>query len=178
MPYSHFRVGACILTESGETFKGCNFENASYGAAICAERCAASCAIAAGQRRFKAIAIAAERTAAWPCGICRQVLREFGDLSMPVDVGQRGQGFRVKTLGELLPESFGPEIWASPETAIDPAPPFRRARTYFSGGRPRGASNVCAYKEFLSRSFYKDESKISLGLCRDSGTQRSTVSRA
>ena len=109
VPYSHFRVGACILTESGETFKGCNFENASYGAAICAERCAASCAIAAGQRRFKAIAIAAERTAAWPCGICRQVLREFGDLCMPVIVGQRGQGFRVKTLGELLPESFGPE---------------------------------------------------------------------
>ena len=71
--------------------------------------CAASCAIAAGQRRFRAIAIAAERTAAWPCGICRQVLREFGDLSMPVIVGQRGQGFRVKTLGELLPESFGPE---------------------------------------------------------------------
>lgn len=108
-PYSHFKVGACILTESGETFKGCNFENASYGAAICAERCAASCAIAAGQRRFKAIAIAAETTAAWPCGICRQVLREFSDLSMPVIVGQAGKGYQVKTLEELLPNSFGPE---------------------------------------------------------------------
>lgn len=109
-PYSHFNVGACILTESGETFQGCNFENASYGATICAERCAASCAVAAGQRRFKAIAIAADRSA-WPCGICRQVLREFAcSLDMPVIVGAHDtETFTVKTLGELLPESFGPE---------------------------------------------------------------------
>lgn len=109
VPYSQFRVGACILTEDGSTFQGCNFENASYGAAICAERCAASCAIAAGQRRFKAIAIAAEKGAAWPCGICRQVLREFSDLSMPVIVGQVGRDYEVRTLEELLPKSFGPE---------------------------------------------------------------------
>jgi cytidine deaminase len=108
-PYSHFKVGACILTADGRTFKGCNFENASYGATICAERCAASCAIAAGARRFSAIAIAAEKAPAWPCGICRQVLREFSDLSLPVIVGQCGGDFAVKTLGELLPESFGPE---------------------------------------------------------------------
>ena len=108
-PYSHFRVGACILSAEGRTFPGCNFENASYGATICAERCAASCAIAAGARRFAAIAIATESDAAWPCGICRQVLREFSDLSLPVIVGVRGKGYSVKTLGELLPESFGPE---------------------------------------------------------------------
>jgi len=110
-PYSKFKVGACILTESGETFQGCNFENASYGAAICAERCAASCAIAAGQRRFMAVAVACEKNASWPCGICRQVLREFCcDLSMPVIVGQYGKKeIIVKTLGEILPESFGPE---------------------------------------------------------------------
>lgn len=108
-PYSRFRVGACILTESGNTYTGCNFENASFGACICAERCAASCAIAAGERRFKAIAIAAN-TAAWPCGICRQVLREFAcDEDMPVIVGAFDGDFSVKTLGELLPESFGPE---------------------------------------------------------------------
>lgn len=107
-PYSHFRVGACILTEDGRTFQGCNFENASFGATICAERCAASCAIAAGARRFSAIAIASPNAAAWPCGICRQVLREFSDLTLPVIVGQCGKGFTVKTLGELLPESFGP----------------------------------------------------------------------
>ena len=108
-PYSRFKVGACILTESGKTYSGCNFENASLGATICAERCAASCAIAAGERRFKAVAIAGESAPAWPCGICRQVLREFSDLTMPVIVGKAGEGFQIRTLGELLPESFGPE---------------------------------------------------------------------
>ena len=108
-PYSKYRVGACILTGDGRTFQGCNFENASYGATICAERCAASCAVAAGQRRFMAIAIAAN-SAAWPCGICRQVLREFAcGPDMPVIVGPAGGEFAVKTLSELLPESFGPE---------------------------------------------------------------------
>ena len=108
-PYSHFKVGACILTTDGRTFKGCNFENASYGASICAERCAASCAIAAGARRFAAIAVVGSTAVAWPCGICRQVLREFSDLSLPVIVGQYGKGFTVKTLGELLPDSLSPE---------------------------------------------------------------------
>jgi cytidine deaminase len=108
-PYSHFKVGACILTADGRTFKGCNFENASYGASICAERCAASCAIAAGARRFAAIAIVGSSAPAWPCGICRQVLREFSDPSLPVIVGQYGKAFSVMTLGELLPNSFGPE---------------------------------------------------------------------
>ena len=112
-PYSHFPVGACILTEDGRTFQGCNFENASYSAGICAERCAASNAIAHGARRFAAIAVAGANAAAWPCGICRQVLREFSDLSLPVIVGQRGHGYAVKTLGELLPESFGPEALGS-----------------------------------------------------------------
>ena len=108
-PYSKYQVGACILTTEGHTFTGCNFENASFGATICAERCAASCAIAAGERRFAAIAIAAN-TAAWPCGICRQVLREFAcSLDMPVIVGPAGGEYKVKTLGELLPESFGPD---------------------------------------------------------------------
>ena len=108
-PYSHFKVGACILTADGRTFKGCNFENASYGATICAERCAASCAIAAGARRFVAIAVVGSTAVAWPCGICRQVLREFSDLSLPVIVGQYGKGFTVKTLGELLPNSLSPD---------------------------------------------------------------------
>ena len=108
-PYSHFKVGACILSTDGRTFKGCNFENASFGATICAERCAAGNAIASGARRFAAIAIVGSSAAAWPCGICRQVLREFSDLDMPVIVGEYGKGFSVKTLGELLPESFEPE---------------------------------------------------------------------
>ncbi len=108
-PYSNYQVGACILTEDGRAFTGCNFENASFGATICAERCAASCAINAGQKKFMAIAIAAN-TEAWPCGICRQVLREFAcGPDMPVIVGPHDGDFRVKTLSELLPESFGPE---------------------------------------------------------------------
>ena len=114
-PYSNFRVGACILTDDGRVFQGCNFENASYGAGICAERCAAGSAIASGARKFAAVAVAAN-AAAWPCGICRQVLREFArDLDMPVIVGPSGGEFTVKTLGELLPESFGPEYLLNDE---------------------------------------------------------------
>ena len=109
-PYSNFQVGACILTEDGRTFQGCNFENSSFGATICAERCAAGTAVLNGARTFKAIAVAAN-VAAWPCGICRQVLREFAcSLDMPVIVGPAGGEFTVRTLGELLPESFGPEF--------------------------------------------------------------------
>lgn len=108
-PYSHFKVGACILSADGRTFKGCNFENASYGATICAERCAASNAIIAGARIFKAIAVVGSTADAWPCGICRQVLREFASLDMPVIVGTFGKEYTVKTLGELLPNSISPE---------------------------------------------------------------------
>ena len=73
------------------------------------KRCAAGCAIVAGARRFAAIAIVGSSAVAWPCGICRQVLREFSDLSLPVIVGQYGKGYVVRTLGELLPESLSPE---------------------------------------------------------------------
>ena len=108
-PYSKFKVGACILAEDGRTFKGCNFENASYGATICAERCAAGHAIVNGARRFKAIAVVGSTAVAWPCGICRQVLREFSDYTMPVIVGEYGKGYVIKALGELLPEALTPE---------------------------------------------------------------------
>ncbi|MBR7188660.1 MAG: cytidine deaminase [Clostridia bacterium] len=108
-PYSRFQVGACILAGDGRTFQGCNFENASYGATICAERCAAGNAIVHGARRFRAIAVVGSTAVAWPCGICRQVLREFSDASMPVIVGAFGKGYEVRTLGELLPEALTPE---------------------------------------------------------------------
>ena len=109
-PYSKFQVGACILTEDGRTFQGCNFENASYGATICAERCAASNAIINGARRFTAIAIVGSAGYAWPCGICRQVLNEFGGGKLRVIVGDpEGKNLQVRPLSELLPESFGPE---------------------------------------------------------------------
>ena len=105
-PYSGFRVGACILAEDGRTFPGCNFENASFGASICAERCAAGNALVNGARRFRAIAVVGSSAVAWPCGICRQVLSEFSDADMPVIVGEYGKGYVVRTLGELLPEIF------------------------------------------------------------------------
>ena len=105
-PYSKFKVGACILADDGRTFKGCNFENASYGATICAERCAAGNAVVNGARRFAAIAVVGSSAVAWPCGICRQVLSEFAAPDMRVIVGEYGKGFVVKTLSELLPENL------------------------------------------------------------------------
>lgn len=116
-PYSHFQVGAAILTGSGKIYTGANIENASYGATICAERTAAVKAIFEGERRFAAIAIAGspEGTAeedfvySYPCGICRQFLREFALSDMVVYVKGPGNEIKESTLSELLPASFGPE---------------------------------------------------------------------
>lgn len=108
-PYSKFRVGACLVCEGGEIFMGANFENASYGATICAERCAVSNAIAHGKHSFTKVFIAADKGFAWPCGICRQVLNEFKSGDMEVWAGSPEGEWRMLRLSELLPESFGPE---------------------------------------------------------------------
>jgi len=107
-PYSKFQVGACLLTADGRTFQGCNIENASYGATICAERAAISNALTAGVNRFVSVAIAGSGAQSWPCGICRQVLNEFSD-DMRVICGQFRHDFEVVKLAELLPRAFGPE---------------------------------------------------------------------
>jgi len=104
-PYSHFLVGAALLAESGQIYTGCNVENASYGLSICAERVALFKAVAAGERRFKAIAVVTE-TMATPCGSCRQVLAEFGEDELQVIVADPEGQMEVYTLGELLPASF------------------------------------------------------------------------
>lgn len=107
-PYSQHAVGAALLCEDGRIFTGCNVENASFGLTVCAERSAVFSAVSARCRRFSAIAIAAEKTAPWPCGACRQVLNEFAqDLQVLVTWGE-GWTARAK-LGELLPYGFGPD---------------------------------------------------------------------
>lgn len=104
-PHSHFYVGAAVLTHDGPIYNGCNVENASYGLTICGERVAASSAIAAGHRGWRAVAIAS-LGGVMPCGACRQFLAEFGtDVSVIcVDVLDGKQ--TITSLTKLLPDAF------------------------------------------------------------------------
>lgn len=107
-PYSNFRVGAALLADAGEVFLGCNVENASYPAGLCAERVALGAAVAAGHRKFTAIAICSEgATPAPPCGICRQALAEFG-LDLVVESSAPAGPVTRWSLAELLPHPFTP----------------------------------------------------------------------
>jgi cytidine deaminase len=107
-PYSEYRVGAALLTATGEIFTGCNVENASYGLSVCAERNAVAAAVAAGHTVFKAVAVVTSSfPAASPCGACRQVLAEFGDY--PVILADLGDERRMTSVRELLPDAFLPE---------------------------------------------------------------------
>ncbi len=106
-PYSHFRVGAALLTRSGRVFTGANVENASYGLSVCAERVAAFNAVAAGEREFEAIAVVTGN-GVMPCGACRQVLAEFGP-DMRIIVADAEGNSRTYRLPDLLPGRFTPE---------------------------------------------------------------------
>lgn len=107
-PYSNFKVGAAILSTDGSITEGCNVENASYPASMCAERTAISAAVARGQRSFEAIAIATEaEVPTSPCGICRQVLEEFSPHLIVMAFTRDGLEARW-TLDELLPNAFTP----------------------------------------------------------------------
>ena len=114
-PYSGYHVAAAVLTDSGKVYTGVNVENASYPAGICAERNAVFHAAACGERRITAIAIVAglrgvNTEYSSPCGICRQVMREFCEpKEMRVILARTPEDYRERTLEELLPESFGPE---------------------------------------------------------------------
>lgn len=106
-PYSNFKVGAAILTESGDVYTGCNIENASYGATICAERTAAVKAVSEGHKRFLKIAIVSmEGTYTYPCGMCRQFLSEFMAEDGMVIVEDSTEGIKEIAFKELLPLSF------------------------------------------------------------------------
>lgn len=108
-PYSEFRVGAALLTSSGEIVSGCNVENASYGLTICAERNAMFQAVSKGLTAFRAIMIYTPTTTPTaPCGACRQVLNEFGPEMEVISICD-GPGVIRKRLPELLPEAFGPQ---------------------------------------------------------------------
>ncbi len=106
-PYSKYKVGAAILTADGEVFTGCNIENASYGATICAERTAAVKAVSEGQTVFKAIAIACSGSEfAYPCGICRQFLNEFIEKKAPVVLIDCNDNVATEVFENLLPHGF------------------------------------------------------------------------
>jgi cytidine deaminase len=107
-PYSNFRVGAAVLATDGSITEGCNVENASYPAGICAERSAVAAAVARGNRSFEALVIATEADEPTPpCGICRQVLVEFSPRMLVVAVNRDGRETRW-TIEELLPKAFNP----------------------------------------------------------------------
>ncbi len=106
-PYSHFPVGAALVTEDGSVFSGCNIENAAYGLTTCAEACAISHMVAAGHTHIAAMAvIATSDTLCFPCGACRQRIREFSDhntqLFLCDDTGVQS----IVSLDALLPHSF------------------------------------------------------------------------
>lgn len=105
-PYSHFAVGAALLCADGRVFQGCNIENAAYSMTNCAERTAVFKAVSEGETEFTTIAIAADGTAPWPCGACRQVLNEFAP-GIRVLVTWDGQVDEAP-LSKLLPYGFGP----------------------------------------------------------------------
>lgn len=115
-PYSHFQVGAAILAESGEIYVGCNIENAAFSPTNCAERTAVFKGVSEGKREYTKIAIVGGRKGdnldyCPPCGVCRQVLREFANPEQfQVILAKSETEYKVYTLSQLLPEDFGPDI--------------------------------------------------------------------
>lgn len=113
-PYSHFKVGAALLTADGAVYTGCNIENAAFTPTICAERTALFKAVSEGKLSFSAIVIVggpegrqSERITS-PCGVCRQALYEFGGPSLKVILARSEEEYLLTTLEELLPHGFGP----------------------------------------------------------------------
>lgn len=112
VPYSHYAVGAALLTRAGEVFKGCNIENSAFSPTCCGERTAFFKAVYEGARDFAAIAVVGGREGeapssyAPPCGVCRQVMAEFCDPAFRIILAIDEENYQVFSLSELLPHSF------------------------------------------------------------------------
>ena len=107
-PYSQFRVGAAVLGGTGQIYAGANVENASYPVGLCAERSAIATAVSAGERTLLAVAIATDTDdPVCPCGMCRQMIREFAE-DLPIVLSTRADERHRHTLSALLPHSFSP----------------------------------------------------------------------
>ena len=115
VPYSKFSVGAALLTKDGKVYQGCNIENASFGPTNCAERTAFFTAVYQGERKFEAIAIVGGKEGqpvselCAPCGVCRQVMREFCGNDFKIYLSKGDGTYTEATLAEMLPFSFSSE---------------------------------------------------------------------
>ena len=114
VPYSGYRVGAALMTEDGKLFTGCNIENAAYTPTVCAERTAVFKAVSEGEREFLKLAVVGGKGGktggiAQPCGVCRQVLREFCQDDFEIIFVKDEDNFEKHTLSQILPFSFRPE---------------------------------------------------------------------
>ncbi len=114
-PYSEFKVGAALLTESGKVFTGCNIENVAFGPTVCAERVAFFKAISEGEKSFSKIAVVGGKNGVIssptpPCGVCRQVMREFCNDDFEILIVSENENYDKVLLKDLLPQSFKPEI--------------------------------------------------------------------
>lgn len=116
-PYSRFKVGAALLTKEGKVYTGCNIECVSYSPTTCAERVAILKAVSEGERNFTAIAVIggpedsslSKNSSSAPCGVCRQMIYEFSQ-DIEVIIANSIDDYYVKTIKELLPDAFGPEV--------------------------------------------------------------------
>lgn len=104
-PYSEYKVGAAVEDDNGNIFTGCNVENASYGATVCAERTAIFNAISSGSKKIVRMAVTSEGSMPYPCGMCRQVMTEFMGSSAEI-ILEHGGNIEKYTLGELMPCVF------------------------------------------------------------------------
>jgi len=110
VPYSNFRVGAALESQSGVVYTGCNIENAAYTPSCCAERVAIFKAVSSGEKKFSRIAIIGDtETPIAPCGVCRQVMIEFFDNTTTIYLTNLKGDVKETNINELLPYAFGPE---------------------------------------------------------------------